>query len=78
MTLDECTAAIRGKVGDDSGLNATLKFDCGEAGTIGACPSLMNAIVDALVPYGVTAMDMPATPLRVWQAVQANSRQAAE
>lgn len=34
MTLDECTAAIRGKVGDDSGLNATLKFDCGEAGTI--------------------------------------------
>jgi putative sterol carrier protein len=34
MTLDECTAAIRAKVGDDSGLNATLKFDCGEAGTI--------------------------------------------
>ncbi len=51
---------------------------CGEAGTIGACPSLMNAIVDALVPYGVTAMDMPATPLRVWKAVQANARQAAE
>jgi putative sterol carrier protein len=34
MTLDECTAAIRTKVGDDSGLNATLKFDCGEAGVI--------------------------------------------
>lgn len=34
MTLDECTAAIRDKVGGDSGLNATLKFDCGEAGTI--------------------------------------------
>jgi putative sterol carrier protein len=34
MTLDECTAAIRAKVGDDSGLNATLKFDCGEVGTI--------------------------------------------
>jgi carbon-monoxide dehydrogenase large subunit len=51
---------------------------CGEAGTIGACPSLMNAIVDALIPYGVTAMDMPATPLRVWKSVQANARQAAE
>ena len=34
MTLDDCTTAIRTKVGDDSGLNATLKFDCGEAGTI--------------------------------------------
>ncbi|MFT3954958.1 MAG: SCP2 sterol-binding domain-containing protein [Piscinibacter sp.] len=34
MNLDECTAAIRGKVGDDSGLNATLKFDCGEAGSV--------------------------------------------
>lgn len=34
VTLDECAAAIRSKVGDDSGLNATLKFDCGEAGSI--------------------------------------------
>lgn len=34
MTLDECTSAIRSKVGDDSGLNATLRFDCGEAGSI--------------------------------------------
>lgn len=34
MTLDECTTAIRSKVGDDSGLNATLRFDCGEAGSI--------------------------------------------
>jgi len=34
MTLAECTTAIRSKVGDDSGLNATLRFDCGEAGSI--------------------------------------------
>ncbi len=34
MTLDECTDALRAKVGDDCGLNATLKFDCGDAGTI--------------------------------------------
>ena len=34
MTLDDCTTAIRAKVGDDSGLAATLRFDCGEAGSI--------------------------------------------
>ena len=34
MTLDECTQAIRTKVGADSGLAATLKFDCGDAGSI--------------------------------------------
>ena len=34
MTLDECTQAIRAKVGADSGLAATLKFDCGVDGTI--------------------------------------------
>ena len=32
MTLDECTQAIRSKVGTDSGLEATLKFDCGDDG----------------------------------------------
>ena len=34
MTLDECTTAIRNKVGADSGLAASLKFDCGADGTI--------------------------------------------
>jgi carbon-monoxide dehydrogenase large subunit len=41
----------------------------GEAGTVGAMPSVMNAIVDALAPYGVTNMEMPATPERVWRAI---------
>jgi carbon-monoxide dehydrogenase large subunit len=41
----------------------------GEAGTIGATPSLINAVVDALRPLGVTYLDMPLTPLRVWQAI---------
>jgi len=43
---------------------------CGEAGTTGACPAIMNAVVDALVPLGVTEMDMPATPLKIWTAIQ--------
>ncbi len=45
---------------------------CGEAGCAGAMPSIMNALVDALRrEYGINHIDMPATPLRVWQAIQA-------
>ncbi|MBT4750848.1 MAG: xanthine dehydrogenase family protein molybdopterin-binding subunit [Rhodospirillaceae bacterium] len=42
----------------------------GEAGTVGALPAVMNAILDALRQAGVTDLDMPATPERVWQAIQ--------
>jgi len=42
----------------------------GESGTIGAPPTIINAILDALGPVGVEDIDMPATPLRVWQAIQ--------
>jgi carbon-monoxide dehydrogenase large subunit len=42
----------------------------GEAGTIGALPCVMNAIVDALSPLGIRAFDMPATPERLWRAIQ--------
>jgi carbon-monoxide dehydrogenase large subunit len=43
----------------------------GEAGCVGAPPAVMNAILDALRPQGVTHLDMPATPRRVWEALQA-------
>jgi carbon-monoxide dehydrogenase large subunit len=43
----------------------------GEAGTIGSTPAVINAIVDALAPLGVTDVAMPASPQRVWQAIQA-------
>ena len=42
----------------------------GEAGCVGAPPAVMNAILDALRPLGVQHLDMPATPHRVWQAIQ--------
>ena len=42
----------------------------GESGTIGAPPTIINAVIDALAPLGVEAIDMPATPLRVWQAIE--------
>jgi carbon-monoxide dehydrogenase large subunit len=48
---------------------------CGEAGCAGALPSVMNALVDALSERGVTHVDMPATPLKVWQIL--NERAAA-
>jgi carbon-monoxide dehydrogenase large subunit len=42
----------------------------GEAGTIGAPPAVINAIIDALSPFGVKHIDMPALPMRVWNAIQ--------
>ncbi len=42
----------------------------GEAGTIASSPCLVNAVVDALSPFGVADIDMPMTPNRVWQAIQ--------
>ena len=42
----------------------------GEAGTIGATPAVQNAIVDAVAHLGVRHIDMPASPQRVWQALQ--------
>ncbi|MBK9180555.1 MAG: molybdopterin-dependent oxidoreductase [Acidimicrobiales bacterium] len=43
----------------------------GEAGTIGSTPAVINAVVDALSHLGVTDVPMPASPLRVWSAIQA-------
>jgi carbon-monoxide dehydrogenase large subunit len=43
----------------------------GEAGTVGALPAVVNAVVDALAPLGVTGLDMPATSARIWQAIRA-------
>ena len=42
----------------------------GEAGTVGALPAVMNAIMDALAPLGVKEFDMPATGDRVWRAIR--------
>ncbi|HEY3181079.1 MAG TPA: xanthine dehydrogenase family protein molybdopterin-binding subunit [Casimicrobiaceae bacterium] len=49
---------------------------CGEAGAIGAPAALMNAVMDALAVSGVKHLDMPASPHRVWQAIQSARAQA--
>ena len=43
----------------------------GEAGVTGSMPCVMNAVIDALRQAGVTHFDMPATPQRLWAAIQA-------
>jgi aerobic carbon-monoxide dehydrogenase large subunit len=42
----------------------------GEAGTVGALPAIVNAVIDALTPLGVKHLDMPATPQRIWHAIE--------
>jgi carbon-monoxide dehydrogenase large subunit len=59
---------------------ATNPLGCkgaGEAGTVGAVPCVMNAVVDALSELGIRHIDMPATPMRVWQAIQDAKKGAA-
>jgi carbon-monoxide dehydrogenase large subunit len=43
---------------------------CGEAGTIGAGPAVANAIIDALAPFGVTHLEMPFKPEKLWRLMQ--------
>jgi carbon-monoxide dehydrogenase large subunit len=46
----------------------------GEAGTIASTPAVVNAVVDALRPFGVDDVLMPCTPHRIWQAIQGRSQ----
>jgi carbon-monoxide dehydrogenase large subunit len=45
----------------------------GEAGTIGATPAVVNAVTDALRPLGVDFINMPLSPMRVWEAINQRS-----
>ena len=51
-------------------LNPLGAKGAGEAGTVGALPVVLNAVLDALAPLGVRALDMPASPTRVWAAIR--------
>jgi len=50
---------------------------CGEAGAIGAPGAVINAVIDALAPLGVSHIDMPATPEKVWRAIASRRGQKA-
>jgi aerobic carbon-monoxide dehydrogenase large subunit len=45
---------------------------CGEVGTIGSPAAVTNAVVDALSPYGISHIDMPATPNRIWPLIRSS------
>jgi aerobic carbon-monoxide dehydrogenase large subunit len=59
-------------------LNALGAKGIGESGTIGSTPAVQNAVCDALAHLGVRHVDMPATPMRVWGALQAASAASAQ
>ena len=42
----------------------------GESPTVAATPAVVNAVVDALSPFGISHLDMPLTPEKVWRAIQ--------
>jgi carbon-monoxide dehydrogenase large subunit len=50
----------------------------GEAGTIGSCPAVQNAVIDAVSHLGVSHIDMPLTPVRVWTAIDAAQKEASK
>jgi carbon-monoxide dehydrogenase large subunit len=49
----------------------------GEAGTTGAIPSVANAVMDALAPLGISSLEMPYTPHRIWTAIKDKRRASA-
>jgi aerobic carbon-monoxide dehydrogenase large subunit len=53
-----------------SPLNSLGAKGIGESGTIGSTPAVLNAVIDALRGFGIENFDMPATPFRVWKALQ--------
>jgi carbon-monoxide dehydrogenase large subunit len=42
----------------------------GESGSIGAPPTIVHAVLDALAPIGIAHLDMPLTPQKIWAAIQ--------
>lgn len=56
-------------------LNALGVKGVGEAGTIGAPAAILNAVHDAVAPLGVTQLDMPLTPCKIWSAIRAAQKE---
>ena len=67
---DEMPAIRLDRMSTPSPFNTLGAKGVGEAGTIGAPPAIVNAVLDALAPLGVEHIDMPLTPERVWRAIR--------
>jgi carbon-monoxide dehydrogenase large subunit len=66
-----CSIAVKSNPSPTS-TNLLGAKGAGEAGTVGALPAMMIAILNALAPLGVRELDMPASSDRIWHAIQAN------
>ena len=66
---DDMPALGLDRMSTPSPFNSLGAKGVGEAGTIGAPPAIVNAVLDALAPLGVEHVDMPMTPERVWRAI---------
>ena len=68
-----CCQSIARDKGRGLGLAVSIpqaSHGVGEVGSIGVPPAVINAVLDALAPRGVTTLEMPATPERVWRALR--------
>ena len=75
---DDMPAVRLDRLCTPSPLNTLGAKGVGEAGTIGAPPAIMNALLDALASHGVEEIDLPMTPERVWRAIrEAEQRECA-
>jgi len=68
---EQVPAFVTDTVETPSPLNPLGAKGVGEAGCIAAPPAMVNAVLDALAPLGITTIDMPLTPEKVWALVQA-------
>ncbi len=68
-TAEQLPNFITDMVESPSPTNPLGAKGAGEAGCVGGPPAIVNAILDALTPFGVKELDMPLTPERVWQAI---------
>lgn len=69
-TAEDIPSIITDRTVTPSPTNPLGVKGAGETGTIAASPAVMNAVIDALSPFGVKHMNMPAKPEKVWRAMQ--------
>jgi carbon-monoxide dehydrogenase large subunit len=74
----DCVPNIRSSFQETpSPVNALGVKGIGESGSIGAPPTIVHAVLDALAPFGIDHLDMPLTPLKIWTAIRAARERAA-
>jgi carbon-monoxide dehydrogenase large subunit len=75
-TANEIPEFVADRTVTPSSTNPLGAKGIGEAGTIAASPAVINAICDALAPFGIKHVDMPASPDRLWKQIQERRQQS--